>query len=314
MDFSIIIPAKNEEKNIQMCLQSIANIDYPVDKYEVLLIDNGSTDNTVTVAQSFGINVHIQPDLTIAGLRNFGARHASGNVLVFLDADCTVDPDWLISASVWLEDDDVCCYGSPPEVPGNATWVQKSWYIVRGKNQDVMEVEWLESMNMFVKSVIFDEINGFDETLITCEDYDLSLRLRQHGRIVADRRIRAVHHGEAASLSHFYKKESWRGTSNLKGLKQHGFHWQELPSLLLPVVYSLCLLLSLGLVFGYLFHIEGLTLTKVMCWILIWQTPILVLAFRKGNAKATTSLKLGLYLLFNVYFLARTRAMLRVDN
>ena len=309
MDFSIIIPAKNEEKNIQQCLQSIATIAYPSDKYEVLLVDNGSTDKTVAVAESFGVKVFIYPELTISGLRNYAAKKAKGKILAFLDADCTVFPDWLGAASAWLDHEDVCCFGSPPEPPADGTWVQKSWFLVRGKSSIVEDVEWLESMNMFVRKNIFDVINGFDESLQTCEDYDLSIRLKAHGRIVADQRIRAVHHGEAATIPHFYRKESWRGISNMKGLFQHGFHWQEVPSLLIPVVYLLCIVVTLFLAVALLAGAEIVSGGGFIVWLMIWQLPVLALAFYKGSAAASISLKFGLYLLFNLYFLARARAM-----
>ena len=310
MDFSIIIPAKNEEVNIDRCLKSIDFLDYPTDKYEVLLIDNGSTDQTVDIAKSYNAKVFVKPDLTIAGLRNFGAELSKGRILVFLDADCTVFPDWLTVASIWLNDESVSCFGGPPEIPEDSTWVQKSWYLVREKHMNVVDVDWLESMNMFVRKETFNEVQGFDESLTTCEDYDLSLRLKKYGRIVADKKIRAIHHGEAASLVHFYKKESWRGTSNLNGLLRHGFHWLELPSLLVPFVYLFCLLIS-SLFFFATFWQQKLFFTVFLPWSILWQAVLMCLAFYKGRHHAGKLEKAGLYVLLNVYFFARSRAMLR---
>ena len=311
MDFSIIIPAKNEAENIKLCLQSIAEVTYSADKYEILLIDNGSIDSTVSIAESFGVDVFIKPELTISGLRNFAAARAQGKILAFLDADCTVFPDWLNTASHWLDREDVGCFGSPPEVPSGGTWVQKSWFIVRGKIGIIEEVDWLESMNMFVRKDIFEIVNGFDENLQTCEDYDLSLRLKAHGRIVSDHRIRAVHHGEASTLSHYYRKESWRGQSNLTGLLQHGFHWRELPSLLVPIIYLLCFVLTFLFGIMLLVGVEFVTVYSFVIWLLLWQIPILFVAFYKGSTSSSRSLKFGLYLLLNIYFLARARAMFR---
>lgn len=314
MDFSIIIPAKNEEINIQNCLQSIAAVDYPADKFEILLVDNGSSDRTVEVAESFGVTAYVKPELTISGLRNFAAKQAQGKILAFLDADCTVFPNWLHTASTWIDQTDVCCFGNPPGIPKDATWVQKSWYLIRGKDNTIADVEWLESMNMFVRKDIFDVVNGFDESLHTCEDYDLSLRLREHGRIMSDYRIRAVHHGEAATIGHFYRKESWRGTSNLKGFFQHGFHWQELPSLLMPLVYCLCVVVTFLLCLALLSGMKSVSGIGFVIWLLFWQLPILFIALYKGSESPKKSLKLGLYLLLNIYFLARARAMFRTHG
>jgi glycosyltransferase involved in cell wall biosynthesis len=311
MDFSVIIPAKNEQKYLGHCLQSLSQLDYPREAYEVLVIDNGSTDNTVEIANQYEAQVFVRPELTIAGLRNFGASHAQGRFLVFLDADCAVSTDWFTAASAWLEQADVCCFGGPPESPENGTWVQKAWYIVRCKTCMVEEVEWLESMNMFVRKEIFDRVHGFDETLTTCEDYDLSLRLKKHGRIVADKRIRAAHHGEAATISHFYRKECWRGVSNISGLIRHGLHVGELPSLLAPIIFLLCLALTaVGLVVSV---VKGgwLAFCFFAAFLLLWQSPIFLLAMLKSKTSASFRLRLGLYLLLNTYFLARGMAMLR---
>jgi glycosyltransferase involved in cell wall biosynthesis len=311
MDFSVIIPAKNEQGYLPACLDSLARLGYPPSAYEVLVIDNGSTDDTVEIAQQYGANVLVRPELTIAGLRNFGASNAQGRFLVFLDADCTVAPDWLTAASVWLDKADVCCFGGPPEVPAEGTWVQHAWFIVRGKHHMIEDAEWLESMNMFVRKEIFDQIHGFDETLITCEDYDLSLRLKQHGRIVADKRIRAVHHGEAATLAHFFRKECWRGFSNISGLSRHRLHLRELPSLFAPLAFLSCLALTIAALAISIAKGGGLAFYFFVAFLLLWQLPIFLLAMLKGKTRTSFQRRLGLYLLLNVYFPARGIAMFR---
>lgn len=309
MDFSIIIPAKNEEVNLPRCLDSLARLAAWPGGFEVLVIDNGSTDRTEAIAREHGARVYVRPELTIAGLRNFGAGQAKGRMLVFLDADCTVAPDWLQAAARWLDEADVCCFGGPPEVPEDGTWVQKAWALVRVKRQTVEEVEWLESMNMFVRREIFDLVRGFDERLATCEDYDLSLRLKAHGRLVADRRIRAIHHGEAATPGQFFRKERWRGMGNLSGLRRHGLHWRELPSLLAPLVALLCLVLTLFalLVLAVSKGRMGLELLAVV--LAGWQLPILLLALWKSRMVSSLRQSLGLHALLNLYFLARGTSM-----
>jgi glycosyltransferase involved in cell wall biosynthesis len=311
MNFSIIIPAKNEQGYLPACLASLAQLDYPPSGYEVLVIDNGSTDNTVAIAQQYGVQVFVRPELTIAGLRNFGASNAQGRFLVFLDADCTVAPNWLTAASLWLGQADVCCFGGPPEVPKEGTWVQHAWFIVRCKHHTVEDVEWLESMNMFARRESFDQADGFDESLTTCEDYDLSLRLKQHGRIVADKRVRAVHHGEAATLSHFFRKECWRGVSNIAGLMRHGLHFREIPSLLVPIVFLLCLAVTIVALIGSVVKGGGGAFCFFATCLLGWQLPIFLLAMLKNRPSGTFQLRLGLYVLLNVYFLARGMSMLR---
>lgn len=304
MDFSVIIPAKNEESNITRCLESIFNADAEGLKFEVLVIDNGSSDGTTVIARGLGAFVYVLPDATISGLRNFGAAKARGKVLAFIDADCSVAKDWFLRARQYLGAEGVACFGAPPGVPENATWVQKAWFKVREKGFSVGDTEWLESMNMFVPRDVFRNLKGFDESLVTCEDYDLSLRLKKAGRIISDSRIMAVHHGEAANLRHFLKKERWRGRGNLRGLLNHGFHWREIPSLVLPLFYGLFFMLAIGLLFWLLAGGASRAAMALAALVIIWQLPILFLAFWKCRGEGG-SLTLQLALLLNLFFCAR---------
>ncbi len=302
VDFSIIIPAKNEEENIGRCLNSINSIDFERQRFEVLVIDNGSKDSTVDVAHRYGARVFVQPDLTIAGLRNFGANQSAGKTLVFLDADCTVKTDWLMQASRYMETPPVC-FGSPPILPDNATWVQEAWFNIRKKKETVSEVEWLESMNMFIPRGIFFKEKGFNENLVTCEDFELSCRLRKHGKIISDQRIVAIHHGEAATLVHFFRKERWRATNNYQSLSAREVSISEWPSIILPVIQIVLLgvfsLLVVAFIFGYI------NFTSLAMYLFIWQLPLVCLSIWKLNYNFDFKKIIHLYILLNVYFFAR---------
>jgi glycosyltransferase involved in cell wall biosynthesis len=307
MQFSIIIPSKNEEANIGRCLDSIGQVHWDKDQYEIIVVDNGSTDRTVEIARQKGAAVYVKPELTISGLRNFGARQAAAEILVFIDADCTVDYRWLCEAVRYLPRQDVVCFGSPPIVPENASWVQKAWFEVRRKSVTVGETDWLESMNMFVRRYAFAECGGFDEALVTCEDYDLSYRLKKIGFLLNDNRVAAVHHGEAATAAHFFRKEMWRGVSNFRGLLRHGVILREIPSLVAPSVH--CLLL-VAVASGPLLY-RTAAYRAVLVVFLLWQSVLFLLSFRKNRQISSPIRVVQLYCLLNVYFLARGLAVFR---
>lgn len=310
IDFSVIIPAKNEAANIGRCLDSIANVDWQQDQYEVIIVDNGSSDATVAIAREKGAQVFIQPELTISGLRNFGAAQSSGEVLAFLDADCAVDSKWLSSASTYLNDaDGVSAFGSPVVVPDGGTWVQNAWFHVRGKPNLVVDVNWLESANLFVKRKAFVAVSGFNESLVTCEDYDLTQRLKEIGRLVSDFRVRAIHYREPATVLEFIKKEMWRSKSNYSGLLKRKIDMAEIPSLVLPVIYGL--LLS-SVVFATIYSLVAKTdfLWLVLTLLLIWQAPMLLMTIKKAKKAGWTAM-IQLYFLFNAYFFARSLAIIR---
>ncbi|MGD9950716.1 MAG: glycosyltransferase family 2 protein [Desulfobulbus sp.] len=308
LDFTIIIPAKNEERNIGNCLASIFSIDYDKHRYEVVVVDNGSEDRTNEIAKNMGATVYEKPGLTISGLRNFGASQAQGNILVFLDADCTVKKNWLEAATPYLEMQDVAAFGSAPILPKDSTWVQRTWFHIREKKQTIEDVEWLESMNMFIPRHVFFSVGGFDESLITCEDYDLSKRLGRHGRIVSDKRIRAVHHGEAKTLTHFFLKERWRATSNYRNISTRIKNFSEWPSIVVPLVH---LLLVVALCTVLVYSLTGYSISMYFTVLFyLWQGALLLLAAWRTRPVRSLLSVAQLFVLLNVYFTARGCAVL----
>jgi len=309
LTFSVIIPAKNEELNISRCLCSLGAVDWPRNDLEILLVDNGSIDATTSIARNHGAKVFIRPGDTVAGLRNFGSDRSQGKFLVFLDADCTVPTTWLREAAHYIDVEDVVCFGSPPVVPDDSTWVQRAWFHVRRK-EGVIETDWLESMNMFVRRWAFERVGGFNASLVTCEDYDLSLRLRKEGRLVSDDRIVAVHHGEAASLKHFFRKEYWRALGNLSGMKNHSFQLKELPSVLMPIIYCFFVFAAAVLLLAGPFISVESFIYALAGLLTLWQLPLSLLSVYKVRFSGFFA-ALQLYVLLNVYFFARGRACLR---
>jgi len=306
MNLSIIIPVRDDADGLEACLQSIQSAEAGGVIYEVVVVDNGSSDQSVEVARSHGAKVIIEPDATVAALRNLGAQESIGDVLAFLDSDCTVSGNWFLCIEKHLSDKAMICFGSPPGIPHDANWVQRCWYQIRRKDNnknEVFGIEWLESMNLFVRREVFHQVDGFDEDMTTCEDYDLCVRIAAISSVVCDNRIVAVHHGEAKTLKHFYNKERWRGTSNFYGLSKHGFDLSELPSVALPAVQVCAVVLAF---IALLLCVVGAF--PVHVWLLglvIWQLPLLLLSIRKGRHPFQMQQILGTYLLLNVYFLAR---------
>lgn len=300
--FSIIIPTKNEANNIGSCLDSIFSIRYPREKFEVIVVDNGSTDSTCQIAHGKGAKIFTLPEVSISALRNYGAKQASGEILAFIDADCTVEKQWLQKAEPYAKVKSIVSFGSAPIIPEFPTWVQATWYYVRKKSVITTDVKWLESMNMFVRKDIFNVVKGFDENLATCEDVDLSYRLSHHGRILSDQRIVAIHHGEARTIAEFFRKEKWRGNSNYLGIKAHGLRKDEIPSLILPMYYYV-------LVVTFISSCIFSNWRFVSSAFLLWQMPVLLLTWFKLYKFSACRNLVKLWFLYNVYFCARGMAI-----
>jgi len=305
---SVVIPARNEAQYIKQCLESLCALDFPKARYETIVVDNGSTDTTAAIARDLDVKlISLPQEMTIAAVRNRGAAQAAGEILAFLDADCTVASNWLACAERYFNRSDVACFGSSPLIPDNPTWVEKTWYLVRKPKTQVHEKAWQESTNMFIPKDLFHKVGGFNESLTTCEDVDLCYRLAPHGKIISDARIAAIHHRDPKTIKNFFLKEQWRGKSNYRGVLQHGIKMDELPSLLLPIFVSAMWILPLiALIFGAPLFATVLVLTG--------QAPVLLLSFIKLRPVGNFSDFIRLLLLYNVYFIARASSLFFIKS
>jgi glycosyltransferase involved in cell wall biosynthesis len=92
---SVIVPVYNGEKIISECLNSLKRQDFR-EKYETIVVDDGSTDNTAKIVKKIkGVVLLKQNHKGPAVARNFGAKKSRGEILLFTDADCIVEKDWI---------------------------------------------------------------------------------------------------------------------------------------------------------------------------------------------------------------------------
>lgn len=121
MIFSVIIPVRNRPEQLRRCLSGIRAGIFPPDCYEILVVDNGSTDATSAVAAEFaGVGLLSEPVPNRCRARNHGAEAARAPWLVFIDSDCVPDPGWLLAlnqAVQSVETPPPCDDGAPPPAP-----------------------------------------------------------------------------------------------------------------------------------------------------------------------------------------------------
>lgn len=308
---SILIPARNEEKNLPALLASLDALDFPPEQRETLVIDHYSIDNTQAIARQFGVQVLNATGKTISSVRNFAAASASGEILAFVDADCTVAPDWLRRALPYFDDPHVGLVGShyviPVEPVSLVRQVRKLQAMAR---PELVEGRWVPAGNMLIRREVFQTHGGFDETLVTSEDVDLCYRIARTHRVIADKRIRCCHAGEPKTLVELFRKELWRGRANYQGVAQHGLIVSELPSLILPIYFSVVLLAFVGsLLQGMMVGTGGVSWTTFWCAV-AFVLPLLAFAIRIGILSNQIRYIPHCALFFGTYFIARGLAPL----
>lgn len=235
--FSFIVPVRNDAARLARCLRSIRANRRTPDQIDIVVVDNGSTDESAQVARRFGAEVHVLPNARVPELRNHGALQASGEVLAFVDADHEIEPGWVAAALETLQSDGVGAVGALCRAPADGTWVQRAYGSFRGRPRGQYDVEWLGSGNLAVWRRTFEAVGGFDTSLETCEDVDLCHRLRASGlRIVSDARLDNVHHGDPKTLHDLFKSELWRGRDNMRVSFRGPIAWNGVPSAVIPLI------------------------------------------------------------------------------
>lgn len=189
MKISIIVPVLNGESQIKDCIESLIDQDYPKDQYEIIVVDNGSKDNTLAIATDI---LHSNRDVRfvltkefVAGsyaARNKGIDNSNGKIIVFTDSDCIADINWLKELSIGFEDKDIgCVVGAIQPYPG------KTLVEIFSKNANILsqnttlKSEFLpygQTANVAFRKDVFGKIGIFDNTVNSGGDADLAWRMQ----------------------------------------------------------------------------------------------------------------------------------------
>ena len=198
---SLIIPVLNEEKSIKNTVDSLLNLNYPKNKFEVIIVDDGSTDNTKEIVGSYKdkrvrliLNEH--KGIGKASALNNGILNAKGEIVGCVDADCYVNTDSLMNMIGHFKSDEVGAVITSVKVLNPRSFFEKMQrieYILTSFIRRLMSyVGTLQvtpgALSLYKKSVI-DKVGYFDENNLT-EDYEIALRLiNNHYRVVMESSI-----------------------------------------------------------------------------------------------------------------------------
>jgi glycosyltransferase involved in cell wall biosynthesis len=203
---SVVIPARNERERLPRLLDSLdaARRSF-MDSVEVILSDNASTDGTAEIASSRGCSVISTPVRRIAAVRNAGASIATGDILIFVDADMQVHPDTLTSIDRAM---------ASGKHSGGATGVHLPRMSLGLAVTYAVMYPWIVALRMdtgptFCLRSDFENTGGYDETFQYAEDVAFLLRLSRHGRLDGRRLVRLTKSRAVADLRKFDEYGDW---------------------------------------------------------------------------------------------------------
>jgi len=309
---SVIIPALNEKAVIRRCLEALSRNRLPKTDFEVIVVDNGSTDGTVeTVRQfqaSYSLKIVSVEGVRISALRNRGAAEARGEILAFLDADCLAPPEWLTNSMRLLEDLREGIIGAHYQIPDDATWVGRVWCQDR-LTEKVGDVSYVPAGDLLIHRDRFFQVGGFDESIQTNEDYEFCQRALLVGLTVKSYpELRVVHLGTPRTLLGFYKKQRWHGTHVLTVFLRDPRKRKNLRPVLLSVYTFGCLV---GLMAGAVWGIFSGRLWISYVFALMLVVPLMAIAMRRSIPRGKWNDVLPLTILYLAFGMARASSLLK---
>ena len=238
---SVIIPTYNRSALLAESLKSLIKQNFPSEQYEILVVDNNSTDNTREVTESFASNSPVsvrynfekEQGLSIA--RNTGIRNAKGEIIAFVDDDIHADENWLSAIAKAYEDPSVGCAGGPIRpiwLGQKPSWLDKMWepYLTINEFEAARvagEYRWPETpwgANISFRKNVFDRVGMFPEnlgrvgvSLLSNEEVNICKKIAAAGIKIAYAPEAVIHHkipAERLTKQWFYHRTYWQGRSD----------------------------------------------------------------------------------------------------
>ena len=201
MKLSVVIPTKNEEANIGACLDAFASFRNEI---ELIVVDNSSPDRTREIAAAKGAKVLVQGPERCAQ-RNRGWREATGDYVLFVDADMIV-PEATIKEILGVAEGGEAFY--VPEVRSGAGLRLKA----RNFERSFYDGTCIDGLRVIRRDGL-EKVGGYDENLVACEDWDLDRRLIAAGVKTAMTKGHLIHNEAKQDLKKFLKKKAYYSTS-----------------------------------------------------------------------------------------------------
>jgi glycosyltransferase involved in cell wall biosynthesis len=216
---SVVIPARNAVHLLPACLAALQEQTMPRSSFEIIVVDDGCTDATAAAARAHGATCLAQPHQGPAAARNRGARQSQGRIVVFIDADCRAEPDWLEAMVQALE------AGTPSGVVGVQGLYatdQKSLVarFVQAEFEDRYDlmrtypfIDLVATYSAAYRRDVFMAEGGFDEGFPRAdnEDTEFSYRLLTRGHRLAFAPRAVVRHRHPAALADYLRRKFRRG-------------------------------------------------------------------------------------------------------
>jgi glycosyltransferase involved in cell wall biosynthesis len=207
---SVIVPVYNDPR-VEDCILSLLSQDYSKDLYEIIVVDNNSNDSTPEVIQRFNVKYVRESRKGSYFARNKGLEVASGEVAVFIDADCVADPHWLSTLLEGFKDSNVGGVGGRILKREPQTWVQAyaedlAEQQLTPKYLPFHDAPYIVTANAAYRMTVLRMLQGFDERFQSGGDVDLAWRVQAKGFTIVTAPDAIVYHAARETIKGYFKQ------------------------------------------------------------------------------------------------------------
>jgi GT2 family glycosyltransferase len=212
---SVIIPAFNAATTLPDCLTALKNQTIR-EAYEVIVVDDGSTDGTAEHAQTANVQlIRCPQNRGAAAARNQGIQAARGDIICFTDADCVPQPDWLAELTRPLRQQPNLTAVKGIYATRQRQLVARFVQIEYEDKYDLMarqpQIDFVDTYSAAYRHQALLEVGGFDEGIFYVEDQELSFRLAAKGCVMVFQPTAVVYHYHSHTLPRYARKKFWIG-------------------------------------------------------------------------------------------------------
>ena len=224
---SVIVPVYDGERTIRKCLDSIMKLNYPKDKFEVLVIDDESTDKTVQIVKQYPVKLIMKTHGGYPSTMNVGIENAKGEIVLNVDSDTYISEDWLNKVIKEFNDSKVGVVGGfISRAPTSSFWAKLVGYDSEYRQHQAIQksnyMDHITTSCTAFRRKLFDDIGFFDESFRLGSDEDLTHRAFKAGWKLVVKKNAICYHDFKGSFRSYVKQHHFReGWYQFKEIRKH---------------------------------------------------------------------------------------------
>jgi len=217
LSVSVIIPTYNMGWKLRKCLEGLEKQAYPKEAYEIIVVDDGSTDDTKSIIEGFRIRYCFQENRGPATARNRGVEMAKGDIVLFTDADCIPNDNWIQNMASPFQNPEIIAVKGTYKTKQQSLWARFAQIEFNERYKMLLKHEYIDMVDTYsagYRKEAFLSVGGFDTSFPfpNNEDTDLSYKLSLRGsKMVFNPHAIVWHSGHPDTLKTYSKLKFWRG-------------------------------------------------------------------------------------------------------